>query len=296
MDSASSNSLFKPPVLDGSNYAMWKSRIRYTIKALDERTWQSILNGWTPPKTLGPEGDYILKPETTWSTEEISISSYNAKALNAIFSIVDMRMYGIIADCTVAKNAWEALQEHCEGSKSVKRTKITLLNSKFENLIMDETETIAEYDHRLRQFATEAYYLGASIANEALMNKVLRSLAEKFNGKIWALKEVKDTSKMKLTDLISTLKIFELNSSTQKKDKGKSIALQVSNESYDDAVNLTQEFSKLDLGDESISLLTKKFNTYLKKMKENQDAGQRQKQLALPSPVKNQIQSSVQDK
>ncbi|XP_073134752.1 uncharacterized protein [Henckelia pumila] len=72
----------------------------------------------------GPEGDYILKPEATWSTEEILILSFNAKALNAIFSTVDMRMYGIIADCTIAKDEWEALQKHCEESKSVKRTKI----------------------------------------------------------------------------------------------------------------------------------------------------------------------------
>ncbi|XP_073121671.1 uncharacterized protein [Henckelia pumila] len=236
---------------------MWKSIIHFTIKALDERAWKRILNGWTPPKMLGPEGNYILKPETAWSTEEILISSFNAKALNAIFSTVDMRMYGIIVDCTVEKDAWEALQEHCEGSESVKRTKIRLLNSQFENLRMEETETISEYDHRLCQISTEAYCLGGPIANEGLC---------------------------------------ELNSSTQKKDKGKSIALQVSNESYDDVVNLTQDLSKSDLGDESISLLTKKFNTYLKKMQDNKEAGQRQKQLALPSPVKNQIHSSMQDK
>ncbi|XP_073133680.1 uncharacterized protein [Henckelia pumila] len=197
---------------------------------MDVHAWQSILNGCTPLKILDSEGEYIIKLESTWTTDEAQSSSYNAKAINAIFSTVDMRMFGLIADCTTAKDAWDALQEHCEGTESVRRTRLRLLNTKFENLRMNEDETIVDYDKRLREIATEAFDLGGPIANENLVKKVLRSLPERFNGKIWALEEVKDTSKMKLTELISIIQLFEMNSTTQKKDKGKSIAFQVSND------------------------------------------------------------------
>ncbi|XP_073131742.1 uncharacterized protein [Henckelia pumila] len=222
MDSSSvSNSFLKHPILDGANYALWKHRMRYTIKAMDVRAWQSILTGWTPPTTQDDDGDYIIKKEENWTAEETQSSSYNAKALNAILATVDMKMYGIISDCTIAKDIWDALQEHYEGTDSVRRTRLRFLNAKFERIRMDENETIAEYDKKLREIATEAHALRGPIASEAMVNKVLRSLPKRFNGKIWALEEVKDTSKMKMTELISILQVFEMNNTEQEKDKGK---------------------------------------------------------------------------
>ncbi|XP_073137441.1 uncharacterized protein [Henckelia pumila] len=194
MDSSTTaNSFLKPPILDGMNYALWKTMMRYTIKSMDVRAWKIILTGWTPPKMLDQEGEYILKPEATWTVEETQSSSYNVKAINAIFSSVDMRIFGHIADCTVAKDAWKTLQEHCEETDSVRRTRLRFLNTKFENLRMDENETIADYDKRLKEIATEAFALGGSISSENMVNKVLRSLPRRFNGKIWALEKVKDT-------------------------------------------------------------------------------------------------------
>ncbi|XP_073133823.1 uncharacterized protein [Henckelia pumila] len=158
-----------------------------------------------------------------------------------------MRMFGLIADCTISKNAWDTLQEHCEGTGSLRRTRLRFLNTKFENLKMDENETIADYDKRLREISTKAFALGGPIANENMVNKVLRSLPKRFNGKIWALEEVKDTSKMKLTELISILQVFEMNFTAQEKDKVKSIALQASKPSYEEYVQFHQEIHQSDL-------------------------------------------------
>ncbi|XP_073137136.1 uncharacterized protein [Henckelia pumila] len=272
MDSSNTaNSFLKHLVLDGTNYSLWKTRMRFTRKSMDECAWQSILTGWTAPKLVDKDGDYIIKPETTWTIKETQLSSFNAKAINAIFSSVDIKMFGLIAYCVVAKDAWDTLQEPCKGSESVKRTRMRLLNSNFENLCMSKEETISEYDQRLRELVTEAYTLGELIANERLVNKVLRSLPERFNGKIWALEEVKDTSKMKLTELISILQVFEMNNTAQKKDKGKEIALQTSDESYEEYVQFRQNVLQSDLGEDTISLMTKKFNEYLRRMKEAQN-------------------------
>ncbi|XP_073134535.1 uncharacterized protein [Henckelia pumila] len=192
-------------------------------------------------------------------------------------------MFGLIAECTVAKDAWKALQEHCEGTDSVRITRLGLLNTKFENIRMDENETIADYDKRLREIATEAHALGGPISNDSMVNKVLRSWPKRFNEKIWALEEVKDTSKMKMTELISILQVFEMNLTTQKNDKGKSIELQASKTSYEEYVQFHQEVHQSDLKDDSISLMTRKFNDYLKKMKETRKTDQKLKDPMFPS-------------
>ncbi|CAM8880498.1 unnamed protein product [Rhodiola kirilowii] len=39
----------RPPLLDGSNYASWKPKMKSFLKSLDERAWKAVLTGWTEP-------------------------------------------------------------------------------------------------------------------------------------------------------------------------------------------------------------------------------------------------------
>ncbi|XP_073046261.1 uncharacterized protein [Primulina eburnea] len=265
MDSLGSNTVFRPPVLDGSNYALWKVKMRVYIKSIEERAWQRVLDGWSPPKIVDGDGDSRSKPESSWSNDEVITSNFNSKALNAIFTSVDINMFSLITNCISAKEAWDILQKHCEGSESVRRTKLKMLTSKFESLRMEENETIMEYDRRLREIANEASSLGDSMSNERLVSKVLRSLPERFNIKICAIDESKDTSKLNLEELISSLRTFEMNLELQTRSKGKAIALQTTDDSVN---NLIQEANESDLGEETISLITKKFGDYLKRMRD----------------------------
>ncbi|XP_075499732.1 uncharacterized protein LOC142538258 [Primulina tabacum] len=271
----STNTVFRPPVLDGSNYALWKVKMRVFIKFIEERAWQRVLDGWSPPKLEDADGDTRLKPESTWTVDEVQTSNFNSKALNAIFSSVDTRMFNLITTCVCAKDAWEILQKHCEGSASVRKTRLRMVTSKFESLRMEDKESILEYDSRLRQLSNEAHSLGDPMSNERLVNKVLRSLPEKFNVKVCAIEESKDTSTINLDELMSSLRTFEMNLDLQKKDKGKTIALEVSTDSYDEILQISKELNESDLGEDSISLITKKFGDYLKKMREKKKIGQK---------------------
>ncbi|XP_073049481.1 uncharacterized protein [Primulina eburnea] len=184
-------------------------------------------------------------------------------------------MFNLITNCACAKEAWDILQKHCEGSESVRKTRLRMVTSKFESLRMDDKESILEYDGRLRQLSNEAHSLGDPMPNERLVNKVLRSLPERFNVKVCAIEESKDTSKINLDELMSSLRTFEMNLDLQRKDKRKTIALEASTESYDEILLLSKEVEKSDLGEESISLFTKKFGDYLKTMKEKKKSGQK---------------------
>ncbi|XP_073152521.1 uncharacterized protein [Henckelia pumila] len=179
-------SAIRPPILDGTNYGPWKLKMSMYIQSIESRAWQRVLDGWTPPMrdddVPGP------KPRLQWTVEENTAAIYNAKALNAMFTSVDMNMFNLIGTCICARDAWEKLQTHCEGSTSVKKTRMRLITSKFEKLRMEESETIMEYNGRLKSLANEASILGDPISNERLVSKVLRSLPKRFH-----TKEVKDS-------------------------------------------------------------------------------------------------------
>ncbi|XP_073120066.1 uncharacterized protein [Henckelia pumila] len=235
MDTPYTSSI-RSPILDGTNYGPWKLKMSMYIQSIESRAWQRVLDGWTPPMrdddVPGP------KPRSQWTADVNTSVIYNAKALNAM-------------------DAWEKLQTHCEGSASVKKTRMRLITSKFEKMRMEESETIMKYNGRLKSLANEASILGDPISNERLVSKVLRSVSKKFHTKVCAIDESKDTSIMGLDELISSLRTYEMELEAEDDSKGKFIAF--------------QEVKDSDLEENSIALISKKFTDYLKVMKEKKD-------------------------
>ncbi|KAH6823424.1 ribonuclease H2 subunit B [Perilla frutescens var. hirtella] len=260
----------RPPALDsnGKNYAMWKSRMNMYIKSIDERAWLAVIEEWSPPRMEGPNGVYILTPETQWTNDDRIIFNFNSRALNAIFVSVDVPCFTMVCNCTTAYQAWSILQEHCEGSISVRQTKLRLLTSKFETLRMLENETISMYTERLCEVSNESTALGCPISNENMVSKLLRTLPERFNMKISAIEEAHNVSNMSLSEAVSIVLTFEMNLENQKSNtSSKGIALQsvTSSSKVELDVENIQEITE----DEplSVALLTKKFNTLVRSMK-----------------------------
>src|ERR1051325_11584720 len=139
--------LNRPRILDGSNYDMWKPRMAEYIKSLDSRAWKDILKGWTHPVIVGadnqPTGE--LKPKENWSKEDDELALANSKDLNSIFGGVDRNIFRLINTCEVAKDDWEILKTTHEGNSKVKMSKLQLLTSKFENMIMKEEKAFNNF-------------------------------------------------------------------------------------------------------------------------------------------------------
>jgi hypothetical protein len=76
----------RPPMLDGTNYSYWKSRMNVFLKSIDSKTWKAVLKGWEHPVELDKDGNKssILKSEEDWTTAEDEAAFANSKAL--IFS------------------------------------------------------------------------------------------------------------------------------------------------------------------------------------------------------------------
>ncbi|CAM8937250.1 unnamed protein product [Rhodiola kirilowii] len=108
----------RPPLLEGPNYAYWKSKMKAFLKSLDERAWRAVMIGWTEPMMANPEGAVMPKSKALWSEADDVAAVGNSKALNAIFYGVDENVFKLIAECEVAKEAWDILRIAYEGPDS----------------------------------------------------------------------------------------------------------------------------------------------------------------------------------
>ena len=157
---AEGTSITRPPLLNDTNYPYWKVRMRAFIKSQDERAWRSILTGWTSPVEQDEEGNIKVKSELEWTIEDEKLSGYNNKALHAIFNGVGEGFIKLISSCESAKEAWQILQTQFEGTADVKRSRFTMLQTKFDELRMSENETLTEFYERLSDISNEFSCLG----------------------------------------------------------------------------------------------------------------------------------------
>ncbi|XP_012852378.1 PREDICTED: uncharacterized protein LOC105971989 [Erythranthe guttata] len=260
------SSTTRPPLLIGSNYSYWKSKMKMFIKSIDERAWRAIITGWTPPMVKGEDKMEVFKPEADWSDVEILLANYNSRALNAIFSGVDDNQFKLIASCESAKRAWEILQVTYEGTSTVRTSKLQMLATKFENLKMEENETITDFHAKLCDISNESYALGEPYSESKLVRKAMRSLPERFAYRIAAIEEVRDVDTLKLDELMGKLLAQELNhgENHREKPREKKIAFQAETSYATPQNSSTQEDEQTV--EESLAILSKNFGKFLKKI------------------------------
>ncbi|CAM8966303.1 unnamed protein product [Rhodiola kirilowii] len=244
-------------LLEGPNYGYWKARMKAFIKNVDEKAWRYVLTGWNTPLLATDEGKIVPKPETEWSEQEERLAMGNAKALNAIFSDVDEAIFKLILNCESAKEAWDTLSTHFEGDDKVKQSKIQMLTSRFEELKMQEDESIKDFNARVCHLVNEASTLGEALPEEKVVQKILRSLPKRFVMKVTAIEEANNVKTMSWKELIGNLCTYELQHLTVPEPKVKSVGLKAET-GVDDETN--------DGVSEELTSLTKNFNKLLKKI------------------------------
>ena len=62
-----------PPVLVGTDYDYWETRMTAFLRSMDSKTWKSIIKGWNPPTDKTTEGSSTTlteRKEEDWTKEE----------------------------------------------------------------------------------------------------------------------------------------------------------------------------------------------------------------------------------
>ena len=73
--------------------------MKASLKSINERVWNSVEYGWEKP----------IAPISEWQTSQKEATTFNSKAMNAIFNTVSMEELKRISNVEVAHTAWNIL-------------------------------------------------------------------------------------------------------------------------------------------------------------------------------------------
>ncbi|KAA0038023.1 gag-pol polyprotein [Cucumis melo var. makuwa] len=168
----------RPPLLDGANYEYWKAQLMAFLKSLDLNCWKAVMAGWEQP---------------TETSEDVGL-----------------HVFKLVNTCMSAKEAWDILEVAYKGTSKVKTSRLQILTSQFEEMKMEEDQSLSEYNVKILDIANKSFLLGERIPESKLVRKVLSSLPQRFNMKVTTIEEANDITKMKLEEQFGSLKTFEL--------------------------------------------------------------------------------------
>jgi hypothetical protein len=109
-----------------------------------------------------------------------------------------------------AKEMWDKLISSYEGNEKVKAAKLQTFRLKFEQLKMNEDETVSKYFLRVEELVNAMKGLGEKIEESILVQNILRSLLDKFNPKVFGIEELNDLKTMSIDQLLGTLTSYEM--------------------------------------------------------------------------------------
>jgi len=111
-----------------------------------------------------------------------------------------------------AKDMWEKLIGSYEGNKKVKDAKLQTHRLRFEQLKMNEDESINKFFLRVDELVNAMRALGEKISDDDtfLVQKIMRSLPDRFNPKVSAIEEMSDLKTLSLDQFLGTLTAYEM--------------------------------------------------------------------------------------
>ena len=149
------------------------------LKSLDERVWLAMETSWVRPDVVVAE----------WSTTQKEATSFNSKAMNAIFNAVSIEEFKRISNVKVPHTTWNILQTMHECTKAVKINKLQQLTSRFESIKMANDKSFDDFYAKLNDIVNSAYNLGEIYDQPKIVRKILRSLTGNFRPKVTARTE-----------------------------------------------------------------------------------------------------------
>ncbi|XP_022637664.1 uncharacterized protein LOC111241828 [Vigna radiata var. radiata] len=208
------------PILTKKNWDRWSAQMRILFKFHDvsdvvESDCQEFASG------------------TTDEQKVISKKKDN-KALFIIHQCVDDVHFEKIRNVTTAKEAWNILVRSHAGSEKIKRVKLQILRRQYELLQMEDGDRIGEYFNKILTITNQMKGCGESITELMIIEKIMRSLPQKFDPKVVAIELSKDLSKMQIEELQSSLEAHEMRLVERNSIKNSGQALKVHHSKNDE--------------------------------------------------------------
>jgi hypothetical protein len=117
---------------------------------------------------------------------------------------VDDSIFSKITGTSTSKQAWDILKSSYQGNDRVKIVKLQTLRTQFETLRMIESENVDQFMTRVMGIVNQIRLIGETITNQRIVEKILKSLPQKFEMVVTTILESKDLSSFSTDELIGS--------------------------------------------------------------------------------------------
>lgn len=157
--------------------------------------------------------------------EELKLKDLKVK--NFLFPAIDWTILETILVKKTSKQIWDSMKKKFEGSARVNRSHLQALRREFENLEMKTAEGVSKYFSIVLSVANKMRTYGEQMQDVIVVEKILRSLSEKFNYGVCSIEESKDIDQLSIDELQSSLIVHEQKFQRHKREER---ALKISHE------------------------------------------------------------------
>ena len=164
--------------------------------------WCVIETGYEEP-ALGE----VLTTVQKKNLEEMKLKDLKTK--NYLFQSIDKSILKTIAQKNTAKQLWESMKVKYQGNARVQRAQLQIHRRNFELLEMKDGESVTGYFSRMLLTSNNMRNYREDVTEVKIMEKILRTLTEKFNYIVCSIEESKDTNKLTVDELQSSLLVHK---------------------------------------------------------------------------------------
>ncbi|KAF2285423.1 hypothetical protein GH714_004283 [Hevea brasiliensis] len=187
--------LTKIPHFDG-HYDHWSELMENLLRA--KGLWNLVEKGFTEPT----EREKLTEAQQA-ELNDARTKDYQVK--HYLFQAIDRTVFEQILDRRTSKIVWDSLKRKFGGNQKVKKSLLNALRRDFEVLEMKNEETITEYFARVMLVANKMRSNGEEMPDKKIVEKILRTLTDKFTYVVVSIEESKDTDTMSIDELQSSL-------------------------------------------------------------------------------------------
>lgn len=198
---ASEGSFVQPaiPRFDG-HYDHWSMLMENFLRS--KEYWNLVEIGFVEPA----DGAAVTEAQQK-SLDEMKLKDRKVK--NYLFQAIDRTILETILKKDTSKQIWDSMKKKFEGNAQVKRSILQALRRDFETLEMKPGEIVIDYFSRVMSVANKMRNYGEDMQDVKVVEKILRSLTEKFNYIVCSIEESKNIDQLSIDELESSLIVHE---------------------------------------------------------------------------------------
>lgn len=131
------------------------------------------------------------------------------KAKNYLFQSLDKSILRTITKKDTSKQLWDSMKMKYQGNDRVRRAQLNRLRREFEVLAMKQGESVNDYFGRVMTIANDMRNCGEDMTDVKIVEKILRTLTEKWNYIVCSIEEANDVDTLTVDALQSSLLVHE---------------------------------------------------------------------------------------